>query len=187
MKVIFISLSMMVHVLTPGVLTIDEDVDNHLDDYFKIKDLLGHFKISEDLKEQIAISIYRYRGNLDTRDLSWVICHLFCESSWNPKAIGDKGKSFGLGQVQIPRVRLIMKEAILNYRKEIAQSQLEDQLLVIDFNLWSCLEWLNSLKKKYGNIQHAITFYNAGRFVSLQYSKHYKRVARVHKERFGSL
>ena len=63
-----------------------------------------------------------------------------CESGFDSKAIGDKGKSFGLWQIHLPAHPHITKEQALNpiWSTEWAMEKLKDGKAKI----WSCLKTL---------------------------------------------
>jgi len=64
-----------------------------------------------------------------------------CESGYNPNAIGDGGKSFGLVQIHLPSHPTISKEQALN--PEFAVDFLGKKLSEGKGNLWTCYRNLN--------------------------------------------
>lgn len=67
---------------------------------------------------------------------------ILCESSWNKNAIGDKGKSFGLGQFQYQTFEWLKNKANMS---KLKWKDPHDQITLLiwavenDFiNLWTC-------------------------------------------------
>lgn len=167
-----------VSIACPVILDCNIDLENdesRMEEFSKIKDMLIEFDIPRNIVDEVALGFLRYRDELNFKDLRWLAGHFLCESSWNPKAIGDDGKSFGLGQMQIPRLFLIAAENNI----KLYDMDLRKELLTIDFNLKFSLLWFNSLKRKYGSIQNSIVIYNRGKLIPLNRSKHFRRVRRV--------
>lgn len=153
---------------------IEENNDGN-EEFFKIKDMLIEFEVPEKIIDEVVLGFLKYKDELNFKDLRWLAGHFFCESSWDFRAIGDDGRSFGLGQIQIPRLFLIANENDI----ELDNMDLRNKLLTIDFNLKFSLLWFNSLKRRYGCIRNSIVVYNRGKLIPLNRSKHFRRVRRI--------
>ncbi len=73
-----------------------------------------------------------------------ILATLKCESSFNPNAVGDKGKSFGLAQIHIPSWKKhgITKEDALN--PEFAMDFIIEQFAIGKQRHWTCWRQLYS-------------------------------------------
>lgn len=69
--------------------------------------------------------------NLDEDKFLWVVG---CESSFNPKAVGDGGKSFGAAQIYLPA------------HPEITEEQAKDPHWALD---WMAKEWQAKRERKW--------------------------------------
>lgn len=61
---------------------------------------------------------------------------IFCESSYNPKAVGDGGTSFGLSQIHTPAWPNITKEQAFD--EDFAIEFMAEKFSKNKQNLWSC-------------------------------------------------
>ena len=169
-----------VYIVCPTILDCNTNFGNNesrMEDFSKIKDMLIKFNVPRNIVDEVAIRFLKHKDKLTFKDLRWLAGHFFCESSWNPKAIGDRGKSFGLGQLQVARLLLIAAENDI----KLYDMDLRKKLLTIDFNLKFSLLWFNTLKRKYGSIQNSIVVYNRRKLIPLNRSKHFCKVRKIFK------
>lgn len=79
------------------------------------------------------IDIYAEKHNVSASLMKKVI---YCESSYNPKAVGDGGTSFGLSQIHLPAHQEVTKEQAFN--EDFAIEFMAKAFSQGQFRMWSC-------------------------------------------------
>jgi len=141
-----------------------------LDEYSWTSDKI---EILADVSVELRVIIFNAIKDLNRDDRLWILSHVFAESSFNADAIGDNGRSFGLGQIQIPTARFYLKKHI---SKKL--------LLEPDFNVMALRIILDSLRDKFECWEHTIVVYNAGRLI--KNSRHLEKVIEIREQLIGA-
>jgi len=76
-------------------------------------------KLAPGVSRELKVSIFKELEEFSEEDQNWFLALIFVESSFRPSVIGDRGKLFGLCQIQIPIAqyvagRKISKEDLLD-------------------------------------------------------------------------
>jgi hypothetical protein len=120
--------------------------------------LLDNLEFCRDLLEQkqsIKVELDSLSLKLRTHSelLERVLPKLvFRESSNNPCAVGDRGKSIGLAQVQLRTANYTLK------RRDLTVEDLYNPYV----NPFLAIEYLEYLQSRYGSIENTLSAYNGG-------------------------
>lgn len=94
---------------------------------------VGNVSASATSTQERLIDYYSEKYAINSE---YIYATMDCESGFNPKAVGDNGKSFGLAQIHLPSHRDITKKQALD--QNFAIEWMVKQFSSGKANMWTC-------------------------------------------------